>query len=596
MKSAIHKPLGFKTQFRLLIGTLAVCFVAYVMCSLVVLNGLEVNGPLYKKIALSKDLTSDVLPPPEYVIESYLVCFQLVEASAAEQQRLIDRLKMLKKDYDDRHRYWERQSLNPDTRQALLGQANAAALSFYQTVFNDLIPAVQRADRLAAIDALASISREYEVHRKAIDRVVQLARMDTETVEAKARQGIWAGFLLLCAVFVLAVVSSVFITRCLTTLNRQLEAREAKIRRLVDADIIGIFIWELESIIEANDAFLRIVGCEREDLVSGRVRWTDLTPPEWLDRDLRHWLPELKRTGRLQPFEKELFRKGGGRVPVLIGAASFEAGGNQGVAFVLDLTESKRAEAEARESERSYREIQSALAHANRVTTMGQLTASISHEIKQPIVACATNAEAGLRWLSARSPNLEEVRQALERITKDARRASEVVNRIHGLVRKTPTCMESVQINEAIREVIALARGEAEKSRVSVRMELAEELPLVQGDRVQLQQLMLNLTINAIEAMSAMNVEPRELTISTAVDEPGGVLVAMCDSGPGVFPENIERLFEPFYTTKTTGLGMGLSICRSIAEAHGGRLWVSANVPRGAIFQFTVPVLPAVAA
>jgi PAS domain S-box-containing protein len=316
--------------------------------------------------------------------------------------------------------------------------------------------------------------------------------------------------------------------RTLTTLNKQLEEREAKIRRLVDANIIGIFIWELEGpIIEANDAFLRIVGYEREDLVSGRVRWTDLTPPEWLDRDVQQWVPELKRSGRLQPFEKEYFRKDGSRVPVLIGAASFEEGGNQGVAFVLDLTERKRAEAEARESERRFREIQMALAHANRVTTMGQLAASISHEIKQPIGACATNAEAGLRWLSARSPDLEEVRQAFERITEDARRASEVMNRIRRLVKNVPTYKEWVQLNEAIREIIALTRGEAEKNSVSVRMQLAEDLPLVQGDRVQLQQVMLNLIINAIEAMSAGDDGPRELTISTGKSEPSAVLVCL---------------------------------------------------------------------
>ncbi|MEX3957684.1 ATP-binding protein [Trinickia sp. EG282A] len=378
--------------------------------------------------------------------------------------------------------------------------------------------------------------------------------------------------------------------RTLATLDRQLEERDAKIRRLFDADIIGVFIWDLEGrIIEANDAFLRIVGYEREDLISGRVRWTELTPPEWLDRDVHQWVPEFKRTGHLQSFEKEYFRKDGSRVPVLIGAASFEEGGDQGVSFVLDLTERKRAEAEARESERRYREIQTALAHANRVMTMGQLTASISHEIRQPIGACATNAEAGLRWLSAPSPDLEEVRQAFERITKDARRASEVMNRIRGLVRNAPTDKEWVQINEAIREVITLTRVEAEKNSVSVRMELAEDLPLVQGDRVQLQQVMLNLIMNAIDAMSAVDDGPRELTISTGKDEPNAVLVTVCDSGPGVRPENVERLFEPFYTTKAGGMGMGLSICRSIVESHGGMLRLSANVPRGAVFQFTVP-------
>jgi PAS domain S-box-containing protein len=376
-------------------------------------------------------------------------------------------------------------------------------------------------------------------------------------------------------------------------LYRDLAEREAKIRRLVDANIVGIFIYDLDGrIFEANDAFLRIVGYDRDDLISGRLRWTDLTPPEWLERDRREWVPELLATGTLQPFEKEYFRKDGSRVPVLIGAASFEQRENQGVAFVLDLSERKRAEAEARESERRYREVQTELAHANRVATMGQLTASISHEIKQPIAANAANAQAGLRWLSARPPKLQEVRQAFDRIIQDAMRASEVTNRIRGLVKNVPPCKERLQINEAIGEVVALTRGEAEKHSVSVRMQLAEDLPLVEGDRVQLQQVMLNLIVNAIEATSTVDEGPRELTVSTSKDESGSALIAVRDSGPGVAPQNVERLFEPFYTTKAGGMGMGLSICRSIVEAHGGRIWVSGNVPHGAAFQFTVPVQP----
>ena len=184
-----------------------------------------------------------------------------------------------------------------------------------------------------------------------------------------------------------------------TRLYRDLAEREAKIRRLVDANIIGIFIRDLEGrILEANDAFLHMIGYDREDLVAGRIRWTDLTPPEWRDRNAQA-VAEVKMTGRVQPFEKEYFRKDGSRVPVLIGVASFEEGGNEGVAFVLDLTERKRAEAEARESERRYREMQMELAHTNRVATIGQLTASIAHEINQPITATVTSAQAALRWL-----------------------------------------------------------------------------------------------------------------------------------------------------------------------------------------------------
>jgi PAS domain S-box-containing protein len=376
-------------------------------------------------------------------------------------------------------------------------------------------------------------------------------------------------------------------------LYRGLEQREAKIRRLVDANIIGIYLWEIEGrIVEANDTFLRMVGYDREDLVSGRVRWTDLTPPDWYDRDAR-FVDGLKRTGRLPPVEKEYFRKDGGRVPVLIGSAAFDEQRDQGVAFVLDLSERKRAEAEARESERRYREMQMEVAHSNRVATMGQLTASIAHEVNQPIAAAATNAQAALRWLGARPPDLEEVRQALDRIVKDAHRAGDVIGRIRELIKKAPPRKDQVDMNEAIREVIELTRGEAAKHGALVRAALGEGLPAIEGDRVQLQQVVLNLIVNAVQAMGSVAEGPRELFITAARAEPDGVLVAVKDSGPGLAPESLEQLFAPFYTTKPGGLGMGLSICRSIIEAHGGRLWVSANLPRGAIFNFTVPAQPA---
>ena len=381
--------------------------------------------------------------------------------------------------------------------------------------------------------------------------------------------------------------------RSLATAHRELGQRETKIRRLFDANIIGIFIWSLEGrILEANEAFLRIVGYDREDLVSGRLRWTDLTPPEWLERDVQRWAPELKMTGSLQPFEKEYFRKDGSRVPVLIGLASFEESGQEGVAFVLDLTERKRAEAEARENERRYREVQTGLSHAIRVATMGQLTASIAHEVKQPITATVTNAQAALRCLGAQPPYLEEVRDALACIVADGKRAGEVIGGIRDLIKKAPPRKDHVEINGAIREVIELTRGEAVKNGVAVQTELADGLPRIQGDRVQLQQVVLNLIINAIEAMSGVREGPRDLLISSGKAKSGGVRVAVQDTGAGLPPSSLERLFEAFYTTKTDGMGMGLSICRSIIEAYGGRLWASANAPRGAIFEFTLPAQP----
>jgi PAS domain S-box-containing protein len=368
---------------------------------------------------------------------------------------------------------------------------------------------------------------------------------------------------------------------------------EVKIRRLVDSNIIGIFIWDLDGrIIDANEAFLRIVGYGRDDLTSGQLRWRELTPAEWREADDRR-VAELKATGTAHPSEKEYFHKSGGRVPVLVGAASFEGRSDEGVAFVLDLTDRKRAEWAARESERRYSLVQMELAHANRVATMGHLSASIAHEINQPIGAAITYANAASHWLDAQPPDLEEVRRALGLIMESNVRAGDVIDRIRALVKKAPPRKDRLEINETVLEVIALIQDEMAKNGISVRTQLAETLPAIQGDRVQLQQVILNLLINAVEAMSGMSEGLRELLISTAKTDSEGVLVAVRDSGPGLAPEGLERLFEAFYTTKPDGLGMGLSICRSIIEAHGGQMSATTNVPQGAVFQFTIPARPA---
>jgi PAS domain S-box-containing protein len=376
-----------------------------------------------------------------------------------------------------------------------------------------------------------------------------------------------------------------------TRLYRDHEQREAKIRRLVDANIIGIVVVDLEGrILEANDAFLGIVGYDRDDLTSGRLNLTDLTPPEWLDRQ-RHWMPVLKPSGSIEkPYEKEYFRKDGSRVPVLIGVAWLEESVEQGIAFVLDLSERKRAEAEARESDRRYREAQMELAHANRIATMGQLSASIAHEVKQPIAAMAANAAAALRWLAFDPPEMEEARDALTAISNDGNRAGHIIGRIQDLIKKTPPRRDQLEINGAIREIVELTRGEMVKSGVEVRTAFADGLPLIQADRVQLQQVVLNLVMNAAEAMSGVSEGTRLLLIDTGIADTGnGVLVTMRDSGPGLAPAALERIFDPFYSSKPSGLGLGLSICRSIIEAHAGTITAdNGGVDGGARFIFTI--------
>jgi PAS domain S-box-containing protein len=481
-------------------------------------------------------------------------------------------------------------------------------------------------------------------------------------------------------------------------LYNDLQEREARIRRLVDANIIGIVIWDFQGrIIETNQAFLDIVGYAREDLAS--LRWTELTPAEWRDLDDQAFA-ELKATGTVQPREKEYLRKDGSRVPVLLGATTFGDRQDQGVSFVLDLTERKRAEYLTRQvferspdrisivgrdyryqrvnpafertwsmpaetivgmhaadllgmesfeqlakayldrcfagEEVSYagwfttplgrrysavtysplrpesgrveaalaiirdltehvlasealREAQAELAHVNRVTTMGQLTASIAHEVKQPIGAAVTNAQAALRFLGAEVIDTNEMREILRDIVKDGNRAGEVISRISDLIKKAPPRRDNLEINGAIREVIEFTRGEAAKNRVSVHAELGDRLPLVRGDRVELQQVILNLVMNGIEAMQSIEHRPRELVVRSVQDEKQQVRVSVTDCGVGFSAENADRLFAAFFTTKSSGMGMGLSICRSIIEAHSGRLWATANAPHGATFQFTLP-------
>ncbi|MBV8909915.1 MAG: GHKL domain-containing protein [Gammaproteobacteria bacterium] len=233
-------------------------------------------------------------------------------------------------------------------------------------------------------------------------------------------------------------------------------------------------------------------------------------------------------------------------------------------------------------------QMQSDFAHINRVSMMGELAASLSHEITQPIASARNNARAAQNFLDMQPPDLGEVREALACVVGDVDRTGEIIDRIRAHLKKAPPRKEHFDLNTAINEVTVLAQSAVIRNAVSVHTRLTDELPPVQGDRVQLQQVVLNLILNAVEAMGSIEAGTRELLISAEQDHTG-VVVAVRDSGPGIDPMHLERVFEAFYTTKLSGVGMGLAICRSIIAAHGGRLWAEANEPRGAVFQFTLP-------
>ncbi|MFL6798723.1 MAG: PAS domain S-box protein [Xanthobacteraceae bacterium] len=254
------------------------------------------------------------------------------------------------------------------------------------------------------------------------------------------------------------------------------------------------------------------------------------------------------------------------------------------VATTVDVTERKRAE----EEHERLGELEAELAHVNRLSIMGEFAASLAHEILHPIATARNNARAGMRFLEFNPPNLNEVKEALACVVKDADRAKDIVARMRDHIKKAPPRMQLFDLNEAVDEVIVMVRDAMNRNRVSLRTEFGQEMPFVRCDRVQLQQVLMNLLLNAVEAMS-LEEGPRELSLSTARGQKSDILVAVQDSGPGLGLEQIERVFEPFYTTKSSGMGMGLSICRSIIAAHGGRLWAEPNQPRGAKFQFTLP-------
>jgi len=366
-------------------------------------------------------------------------------------------------------------------------------------------------------------------------------------------------------------------------LYRELELREAKIRRLVDANIVGVAITRVDSaIIDANDAALEIVGYTREDVRAGRVGWRELTPPEWQEASNRA-AAQLQATGRFDVFEKELLRRDGSRVPVLVAGAAVDDTRQESVVFVIDLTERKRAE---QERDR-LRQLQADLAHVNRISMMGELTASLAHELKQPITAAITDARTCLRWLGRDQPDVERARNATTRAVNNGARAAEIIDRLRAFYKKeTRPRREGIDVNAAVREMLVLVRSQASEHAVCLRTDLSTADCKVTADRVQLQQVLMNLMLNGIEAMSGSG---GELTITSRVAQDGQLTISISDTGVGLPTGPSDQIFAPFFSTKPQGTGMGLSISRSIVESHGGRLWATANAGRGATFHFTLP-------
>jgi len=363
-----------------------------------------------------------------------------------------------------------------------------------------------------------------------------------------------------------------------------LRASEERFRSYFELGLIGMAITSpTQGCLEVNDELCRILGYERSELL--QKTWAELTHSDDLAADVAQFNRVLAGEIDGYSLDTRWIRKDGRVIDSIMAAQCLRrADGSVDyfVGLVLDTSERKRAEEELRTAHTE-------LARMMRVTTMGELAASIAHEVNQPLAAVVTNANASLRWLAAGTPNLEEAREALARIVRDGNRASNVIQRIREMLKKASVEKDSVDINDGIQDVLALTTGVIRANDVTLRTDLAEYLHPVQGNRVQLQQVVLNLILNGIEAMSAVADRPRELTLATQEGQLKGVHVSVQDSGVGLEPQNLERIFDAFYTTKPDGMGMGLSISRSIIEAHDGRLWATANAGPGTTFHFILP-------
>ena len=363
-----------------------------------------------------------------------------------------------------------------------------------------------------------------------------------------------------------------------------LRDREGRFRAIFENAGLGMALVDRQGHpIKCNPALLKMLGYSENELRN--MVFTEFTHPDDISLDWGLYNEVVAGKRDRYEIDKRYIRKDGrlmwGHLTCSLLKNKDGAPADSMVGMVEDITERKQAEL-------ALREAQAELARITRIATMGELTASIAHEINQPLGAVVTNGNAALRWLAGQPANLDEVRQALKRTIREANRASDVIGRIRALLQKTPPQTERLDINAVIREVVTLANSELLRGGVAVQLELAPDVPTVLGDRVQLRQVLLNLILNAIDAMSTVTDRPRKLVIRSAQHQEG-VLIQVQDSGTGLDPEQVDRIFEPFFTTKPEGIGMGLAIGRSIVEAHGGRLWATSASSHGAVFQFTLP-------
>ena len=343
--------------------------------------------------------------------------------------------------------------------------------------------------------------------------------------------------------------------------RKKFSSHDAIVSKILDGTITS---W--------NSGAERLFGYAAEEVIGQNI--TLIIPPDRRDEE----------RAIVDHFETVRMRKDGSLLDVALTISSMKdaAGCIVGASkLARDITERKRAE-------EALRQAQADLARVNRVTTMGELTASLAHEVNQPIGAAVTNASTCLRWLAGDTPNLEEARAAAMRVVTDGRRAAEIISRVRQLFKKGITERELLDVNEVVREMIVILQGEAARQNIVATMNLAEDLPQVLGDRVQLQQVMMNLIMNGIDAMKSVN-GARELAINSRLVETEEILVSVSDTGVGLPPKQADQIFDAFFTTKLHGTGMGLRISGTIVESHGGRLWAEDNSPRGARFHFTLP-------